>query len=87
MLVTFADIGLYSLDNTMQLQYCLFKKSYKQDVQSIATFTRKDESNACFKNITYVEMVTTEKPINVVIKPRSSVKRALNNNNTREHCE
>jgi hypothetical protein len=82
---TFADIGLYSLvlDNTI----LFIQKSYKQDVQSIATFTRKDESNACFKNITYVEMVTTEKPINVVIKPRSSVKRALNNNNTREHCE
>jgi hypothetical protein len=68
---TFADIGLYSLvlDNT--IQYCLFKKSYKQDVQSIATFTKKDKSNLCFKNITYVyrlEMVTTEKPINVCYK-------------------
>ena len=65
---TFADIGFYSLvlDNT--IQYCLFLKSYKQDVQSIATFTKKDKSNACFKNITYVEIVTTEKPINVCYK-------------------
>ena len=37
-------------------------------MQSIATFTKKDKSNACFKNITYVEMVTTEKSINVCYK-------------------
>ena len=37
-------------------------------MESISTFTRKDKSNAYFKNITYVEMVTTEKPINVCYK-------------------
>jgi hypothetical protein len=43
--------------NTIQyntIQYNTILKSYKQDVQSIATFTKKDKSNVCFKNITYV---------------------------------
>ena len=67
---TFANIGLYSLvlDNTIQYNTVYFKKYYKQDAQSIATFTKKEKSNACFKNIRYVEMVITEKPINVCCK-------------------